>query len=564
MVGGRLGSLSLSTREAGLLRQELAGNSWGSSPLSAALIWITGQVGPPAELLLRSLGLGSLLLLAWAAARFCATAGRSPGAGRLAGLCCACQGSLLLTGARLTPAAVLAGLEGVAVLLVMSASPGSACRGWLWRCSGVAVALGLVLVTPWALPLAVALVLGLLLRCGDRPAAQAALIASLVGAAVGFWLQCSSALPSVRLPEWPQVAFWLIAPRPAEGFLGSPSALETAVISAAAVLVCLLALDGLRRAPPLFSGLLVTHLGVSGVLLFGSADPLWSDGAAGLLAAPLFLLAAWRVAHPQGDETGRKVACCVLLVVALASGWRTLQGYRHDEIRAAARLLAAEERPECSDGRLCEALTYYRPISPALGTRRRALLWRPGDDEPRPVYVHAFGQRLGRLWLLRPREPAYDLGYHFPEALVSYREGHRRQACPWDPERQRFFCGGPAYQVMTWTASTFDGVEGQALVVPPLDDGVTELRWNDVPLGNKLFGIAGLDDRSFDFSHQPVTVEIRVADGRPLRLVRGTERGLHPFSLDTSALPPRGSVVVRITTPDDRGRHLFLDLLTLN
>jgi hypothetical protein len=156
----------------------------------------------------------------------------------------------------------------------------------------------------------------------------------------------------------------------------------------------------------------------------------------------------------------------------------------------------------------------------------------------------------------------YDLGARLEEAVARYTEGEVVFPCPWRPDEGRFFCGGPEYQHVTRSASTFDGAEAEAIYAHPLDDGVLEVRWRGVPLGRRLVGIAGLDDPSIDFSTSEVELEVRAGSSAPLRLRRGARRGMLPFEIATGSAAT-GDVVFRLTADDDKGRHLFFDALVV-
>lgn len=529
----------------------------GASPLTGLLLRAVAAIGPPADLVLRALGLASALLGARAGARLLRDlGGRAAGslaAPSIAGACLACHGAVLAAAGSLGPSALLWGAQAALLLLVLRAARLPTARAG--TAAGAALAAAAAVATePLAFTL-VATLAGWLWRARRRGRAALAL---LLGGALAL-VPSIAWSPRLHLRA-PDLALLARLARSLAGL--GPEAGAAAYPVVAASMIAALAVAGLLRA-----GRDVAV--ICGGLLLSGALAAWlrPDAAAGVaLVLPAVVLAASRLAPPRGGAgPDRLVWLALLLGVCGLTGLRAVTAAHRLPVDAAARALAPDERL-VTEGRrgLERAVEFYRPRGPGPRRSKAARLWVPGDRQPRKVAVEAFGARVGELRLLRRGEPLYDLGEHLPGAEVVYTSNGASSRCSWMEAQGRFFCDGAEHRRVAWGFSTFDGVEADAVIAQPIDDGVLELRWRDVPLGGRLLGVAGVDDRSLEHSREPVRVEVRVADLPPFRFTRGAAPGLLPFEIDARrSAAPAGPVVVRVTTANDLWRPLFIDALVV-
>lgn len=559
-----LGLEPLSGREGELLASVSQG-SWltSGSPLYVLILRAVDALGPPADVLLRCLSLVALIAGGALGGRLSLALGGTRRTALLVSTFLMTHGAMLLAAARFVPASLIWTLEALLVLLVLDERREGPRR---WRRSALVLA-GVALV---GLEPVAALLLPVLAVWADRRGTRG-IIAPLLGvAALGaallvVWARARWAEGVITLPDPLLLVRMVVAAGPLEGF--SEPAHPLHVITGPALTLALLGLGAtgwIRGGWPLR----VIGLGLAlpgAVALFLAREELWAGSTVAVLIPPVVLLGAFRIEsiRPGPDRTTWLV---VLLGLCGLTGLRVIASYDHLETRTAAAALEPDEHTRVTDGGLARAIDFYRPERPRpeQGAQRPVRIWRPGDRSPRLVAVHAHGRPLGRLHIVRPGAPRYDFMEQLPRARVTYREEGQTFECPWHRTKQRFFCGGPEYQHVVRSSSTFDGVQAEAIYIHPLDDGVLELRWDDVPLDGRLVGVAGLDDGSLSFSAEPVAMVVRAGDAPPLRLSRGRERGLLPFEVDLAGGPARGSVDFRVTTGDDRGRHFFLDALIVD
>lgn len=563
-----LGLSPLSSRE-GLLLHRAGSPLASSSPLFELVLWSISAIGPPAELLFRLLGLFAGALGAFAAYRLLSSLAPPIHSAKpiawIAVFGLGCHGSVVMGLTSFSPMVLLWG--GLAAIVLLGVEIVSSTRPSMTVLIGASL-IGLLIVSTE--PLALVLLLAIALWLGffekQRLGAIAILgpsaLCVLALATMGFAVVPTSLRFDVDTLD--SMAFAI------SGLRGStqPSGegqidLVSPLVRVVAIVFTCLALTGLRRAPralaALCSAMLVTGLGISST----RSGDVWSGTEHILAIFPLVVLGTHRITSMDQLGAFRKVWSSLIVCLCAATGLHAIVSAEPLPTRAVARALEPEERLVAGEEGLVDAVEFYRSKL-RQPSERVARLWVPGDREPRMVAVRAFGVQVGPVWIVRPpAEPLYDLAEHLPDAEVAYTERNRTFQCYWQESEQRLFCGGPDYQRVMWSFSEFMGIEADAVLVHPLDDGVLEIRWEEVPLGRKLFGLAGLDDRSIEFSQSPVFVEVSVSNRRPQKLTLGARRGLHSFEVDTASGPRKGPVVIRVTTPDDRGRHLFIDALTI-
>ena len=556
-----LGLQPLSGREAGLLEAATADSGSGlGSPFYSLLLRALVYLGPPGEVVLRALSIFCLAAGGVLAAKLCRFSGASPLTASLVAICSMAHGALLLATVRLGPAIPTWAAE--AFLLFVAVRARNARR--LESTPAVLLCGAAVLVVSLD-PLAFLLLLVVGFWLGaERTMRQAALLLLLpAGAALLSLLFSYGPLLAAgfRLPDPFMLGGELLGLGASEGIRLPPHPLVVASGPTIALVLIGLAMTGWARARSEMRVMSLALFLPPVAALFWHRGVLWSGVQAALLLPPLLMLGAGRLQSVRAS-TDRTFWLLFLVGLSGLTGARTLTNYHHDETRRVAAMLSPDERTIVHDPGVEAAIEFYRPASP-VSRFSPVRIWRPGDREPRLVAVHALGDRAGRLWLVRPGEPLFDAMDSLSDAVVSYRENENRFDCPWQPRRSRFFCGGPEYLAVSWSHAVFAGVGADAIYLHPLDDGVLEVRWEQVPLGRRLVGVAGLDDGSLDFSAASVSIEVRVGSLPPMVLARGSKRGLVPFELDTSGQSEHGSIVLRVTTSDDRGRHAFVDLLTV-
>jgi hypothetical protein len=563
-----LGLMPLSGREAELLASTAA-SPWvrDVSPLAGALLRAIAAVGPPTEVLMRLLGLVALLTGGMLGGRICCELGGSRRAGMLAGGFLMTHGALVLAATRLLPGSLIWALEASLILLVLAEGRDGPRPNR--RIALIVAAVVMVCLEPLTALLPLILAIWLLWSGRDWKL----IVLLLSTAALGIVLAVAWGRPprasGMRLPSLAEVVRELVAVGPWEGFHEPVHALIVVSAPTLALALLGLALTGWVRSgwPMRIVSLALLLPGVLALFLPGSDA--WGGTLAALLLPALVLLAARRTDTFEPGPSG--VTWFVLLIgLAGLTGVRVVTSYQHLEARAVAAYLEPWERPLVTDPGLGQAIAFYaKPRDGGwasdAGWMDEVLvkIWQPGDRTPRKIGVETFGWPLGRLWIVRSGEPLWDMSQELSSARVTYRERDREVDCPWHRERRRFSCGGPDYQGVNPGSATFDSVPLDAIYIHPLDDGVLELRWDGVPLGRRLVGLAGLDDGSLDFSTAPVAFEVQVGQRPPVELERGARRGLIPFEIDTRGGPETGTVLIRVTADDDRGRHFFLDALTV-
>lgn len=551
-----VGAAPLTAHEGGLVAAS-AGDDWLSpgSPLFSIALRLVAVLGPPADVALRFVLLASLLAGGIAGARVCAELGASRRAHVLAAVCLTSHGALVAAASRLGPSIVVWACEAVllALALAMRRAGRTPPR---WLAALAAVSGVLVLVEPATTPMILVLATWLARAPSGRGAAAAVIVPAVAGvglAVIAFRTWSSTGLV---VPDIEALASAVVGLAPPADRVAPAHRFVVAAAPAALVVLSGLAVSGWIRSRwdlrILSLGLALPSLALS--CLDGGSMP-------GVLAMPpLIILGAVRI-DTLGPGADRAFWTCVLVGLSVATGIGAVTSPGRPETRAVAGMLAPETRVAVSDPRLGAAIDFYRPRVRRDGAAVR--VWQPGDRTPRAVVVHAFGTRIGRLWVVRPGRPLFDAMAQLEEATVSYSERGRTIPCPWQRSRERFFCGGPEYQAVMRTSAELDGAMADAIYFPPLDDGVLEIRWDRVALGRRLVGLAGLADQAIDFSSEPVSIEVRAGSAPAMTLERGARRGLIPFEIETAGGPDRGAVVMRVSTRDDRGRHVFVDAVTV-
>jgi hypothetical protein len=557
------GGLALSSTEGWWLAEaQQQPRITAGSPLFGLLLQIINGLGPPADTALRLLNLLSIPLGAATGFWLCRALAKRHRSDWLTAWAWGSHGAILVAGAMLSPVALVWAGECLVLLLALR-------QGAIGQQSrlGLALLCLVAVVTVATLPatvLMVVVVAGWLgwyrhqwLHAVMVGGAATATLLVLAGHGLVQWPQLSPPSPL----EIAHQVVGLVPLSGAQGEIASLSLFWSAAAWIGASVLALLALVGIRQATGELR-LMALGLALPGLVAicapaaFGEAAP-----RACLIAVPLLLLAAQGVANGLAPGDGRRTWQAIFVGLCLLSAARVLTTSSQLDTREVAAGLAQDEQVIGANAGLLQAVAFYRQ-QPQSEATREVLLWQRGDQEPRRMLAQALGQRLGGLWLVRPGQPVYDLGLHLDQAQVTYHERGQTYPCPWRASQQHFFCDGPAYQYVTWTAAPFDGVTEAALVLPPLDDGILEVRWSDVPLGRRLVGLAGIDDASLAYGRNPVNLEVSVADHPPLRLQRGDRAGLLPFNLETGP-HRRGDVTFRVTTADDRGRTFFVDAVTL-
>lgn len=525
------------------------------SLLYTSLLRLVTYFGPPADAILRLTILCAVVFGALLGGRLCLELGGSNRAGMLAAGCLVTHGAMLLSVARLDPSALLWAFEAVLIWLVFS----QRARGLgNLRIAGLLV-VGLlnIALEPLCFLFVAPLTCWLLLFRREKLPGAVLLVVATGGLALFLYQQFSLEQFWFLIPDIWAVSGEVLGISPVGSLQAPPHPfLDTAGPAVAVVLLALAVTGWIRGSWSVrLIGLGLFLPGI--VAVFLPRAQVWSHGHVGLLLPGIILLCALRTdSLRRGTDASLWLA--LLLGVSFGSGLEVMTGRTVDPTRAVAAALSPDEVAVVADPGFGIALDFYRTPPPERqGPKVR--VWRPGDRNPRATVAYARGRQVGRIWLVPPGEVRHDLRVKLRQARVTYLEGDLEYDCIWQALRRRFSCDGPEYQHVAWGDSSFDGVTMDGIFVHPLDDGVLEMRWDDVPLGKRLVGVAGLSDGSIDFSSAPVQLEVIVGDRSSLKVAHGARRGLHPFEIDTSAGPRKGSVVYRVTAESDNHRHFFVD-----
>jgi hypothetical protein len=172
-----------------------------------------------------------------------------------------------------------------------------------------------------------------------------------------------------------------------------------------------------------------------------------------------------------------------------------------------------------------------------------------------------------------PLRPVFRFLENLERASVFLERRGRRDACPWTERgapnagglhgavafpRRRFQCpGGAELFVGITLIDDQDYRPRRCIWAHPPHRGALVIRFDDVPLGERVTGYAGLSYFLFrDGGGAPVGLELRVGARKVGRYQHRDELGWAAFAFATPGkVGRRGDVEFRVTSPDARQRH---------